>query len=54
MRCELCGHEWNERTNDPVACPNCKRYDWKTKEEPSPVKNPGDDSNEKEVTKNEN
>lgn len=28
MRCKRCGHEWASRTDHPIACPKCKRYDW--------------------------
>ena len=24
----FCDHEWEARTANPRACPNCKRYDW--------------------------
>ena len=27
-RCIKCGHEWNPRYLDPVACPKWKTYDW--------------------------
>ena len=28
--CNQCGHEWMPRTEWlPVACPRCKRYDWR-------------------------
>jgi len=30
--CEKCGHEW-EGKEKPVACPRCKRYDWKSERE---------------------
>lgn len=36
-KCKLCGHEWESRLECPLACPRCKRYDWKqdkTKEKP--------------------
>jgi rubrerythrin len=29
-QCKLCGHKWAARTENPKACPNCKRYDWNT------------------------
>lgn len=28
-KCKHCGHEWESRTKDPLACPRCKRYYWK-------------------------
>lgn len=31
-KCQLCGHEWQARTESPKACPNCKRYDWSKEE----------------------
>ena len=31
-KCNLCGYEWNPKskfsTKPPIACPNCKRYDY--------------------------
>ena len=28
-KCEKCGHEWIQRTEDkPKQCPKCKRYEW--------------------------
>ena len=30
--CKQCGYTWVPRTDDPVACPRCKRYDWDKKE----------------------
>ena len=33
-KCYLCKHEWDSRTDDPVACPNCKRYNWKAPTDP--------------------
>jgi len=32
-KCNLCGFEWIPRTENPISCPKCKRYDWKKKEE---------------------
>jgi len=30
VKCRICGHKWEPRTKkEPVACPKCKRYDWK-------------------------
>jgi hypothetical protein len=26
--CKLCSHKWESRTDQPKACPKCKRYDW--------------------------
>ena len=26
--CKKCGYVWTPRNSTPVACPNCKRYDW--------------------------
>jgi predicted Zn-ribbon and HTH transcriptional regulator len=26
--CKKCGYTWNSRTDNPKACPACKRYDW--------------------------
>jgi len=31
--CKHCGYKWNGRGREPVACPKCKRYDWKKGEE---------------------
>ncbi len=28
-KCKHCKYEWASRTEDPKACPKCKRYDWK-------------------------
>lgn len=30
-KCQRCGYEWRSIKNNPIACPRCKRYDWKTK-----------------------
>ena len=27
--CKKCGHKWESRKDEPVACPKCKRYDWR-------------------------
>ena len=27
--CTLCGKTWASRTENPLACPKCKRYDWR-------------------------
>lgn len=26
--CKFCGYTWSARTENPKACPNCKRYRW--------------------------
>ena len=26
ITCKKCGHTWQSRIKNPVACPNCKRY----------------------------
>ena len=45
LTCGKCGHLWTARIDEPLACPKCKRYDWsKTKGDPSPVKDQGEDS----------
>ena len=33
FKCSLCGYEWNSRREGevPIACPRCKRYDWREK-----------------------
>ena len=31
-KCKLCGHEWEPKIQHPLACPKCKRYDWKKEE----------------------
>lgn len=31
-KCQKCEHEWDSRTEEPKACPRCKQYDWKKKE----------------------
>ncbi len=29
LTCDLCGHVWIPRKEQPpVQCPRCKRYDW--------------------------
>jgi len=29
MKCPFCGYQWEERNNDPVSCPRCKkRFDY--------------------------
>jgi len=30
-KCEICRYEWLARTENPKACPKCKRYDWNGK-----------------------
>ena len=32
-KCLKCGHEWFSRTDKPLQCPRCKRYDWNKKKE---------------------
>jgi len=32
-KCNKCSHIWHPRTEDPKACPRCKRYDWRGKPE---------------------
>ena len=32
-KCKLCKYRWQARVKEPVACPNCKRYDWNKKKE---------------------
>jgi len=27
-KCKKCGHTWESRTDEPKACPRCKRYDY--------------------------
>lgn len=27
--CSKCGYTWTARTEKPIACPRCKRYDWR-------------------------
>jgi len=35
-KCKLCGHKWSPRKNTtPIACPKCKRYDWRKNERPN-------------------
>jgi predicted Zn-ribbon and HTH transcriptional regulator len=29
--CLRCGYKWESRIEHPIACPNCKRYDWDLK-----------------------
>jgi hypothetical protein len=39
LKCKICGHKWQPRTEkEPLACPRCKRYDWK---EPVKIGNKG-------------
>jgi len=26
--CLRCNHKWVARIDNPLCCPNCKRYDW--------------------------
>ena len=36
FECKKCGHQWKSRKEEkehPVACPRCKRYDWKEEKE---------------------
>ncbi len=28
--CLRCGHKWEPRTAEPVSCPRCKSFQWKT------------------------
>lgn len=37
-KCRLCGYEWVPRVTEPRACPNCKSYKWKNKEEKKEIK----------------
>lgn len=32
VKCSKCQHEWETKLEHPLACPKCKRYDWKLKE----------------------
>jgi predicted Zn-ribbon and HTH transcriptional regulator len=32
-KCQLCGYEWQARTENPKSCPNCKSYKWNKEEE---------------------
>jgi predicted Zn-ribbon and HTH transcriptional regulator len=38
MKCEKCGHEWESRTEKPVACPKCKSYTFDKPKKIKPVK----------------
>jgi rubrerythrin len=29
--CLRCGHLWTSRSENPIACPSCKSYQWKLK-----------------------
>jgi excisionase family DNA binding protein len=31
--CQRCGHEWTPKTDKPLSCPACKRYDWQESKE---------------------
>lgn len=31
LKCVRCDWEWEARKENPVACPNCKSYEWKGK-----------------------
>jgi len=32
-KCEKCGYVWQARTSEPKACPKCKQYTWREKQE---------------------
>ena len=31
QECDLCGHKWEARTEKPLQCPKCKRYNYDKK-----------------------
>lgn len=35
VQCRLCKWKWKPRSDNPIACPRCKRYDWA---EPRPMR----------------
>ena len=46
MQCKRCGKVWVERVDKPLACPQCKRYDYDSDEViPKEKKEPLEKSN---------
>ncbi len=38
--CLRCGHHWEPRTAEPVSCPRCKSFQWKTEADPRYIRKP--------------
>ncbi len=38
--CQRCGHKWTPRTPEPVSCPRCKSFGYRTEADPRYIRKP--------------